>query len=31
VGYDRDPLSDPEVLLSPRLVVRNGQVVSGRM
>ena len=30
VAYDRDPLSDPEVLLSPRLVVRNGQVVSRR-
>jgi imidazolonepropionase-like amidohydrolase len=29
VAYDRDPLSDPEVLLSPRLVVRNGQVVFG--
>ena len=27
VAYDRDPLSDPEVLLSPRLVVRNGHVV----
>jgi imidazolonepropionase-like amidohydrolase len=31
VAYDRDPLSDPEILLSPRLVVRNGQVVSGRL
>lgn len=31
VAYDRDPLSDPEVLLSPRLVVRNGHVVSGRL
>lgn len=30
VAYERDPLSDPEVLLSPRLVIRNGQVVSGR-
>jgi imidazolonepropionase-like amidohydrolase len=28
VAYDRDPLSDPEVLLTPRLVVRNGHVVS---
>jgi imidazolonepropionase-like amidohydrolase len=31
VAYDRDPFSDPEVLLSPSLVVRNGQVVSGRL
>jgi imidazolonepropionase-like amidohydrolase len=31
VAYDRDPLSDPEVLLSPRFVVRNGHVVSGRL
>ncbi|MGA3033059.1 MAG: amidohydrolase family protein [Terracidiphilus sp.] len=30
VAYDRDPLSDPEVLLSPRLVVRNGQIVHDR-
>ena len=30
VAYDRDPFSDPEVLLTPRVVVRNGQVVSGR-
>jgi imidazolonepropionase-like amidohydrolase len=29
VAYDRDPLSDPGVLLSPRLVVRNGKVVGG--
>jgi imidazolonepropionase-like amidohydrolase len=29
VAYERDPLSDPEVLLTPRLVVRNGQVVGG--
>lgn len=27
VAYDCDPLSDPEVLLSPSLVVRNGEVV----
>jgi imidazolonepropionase-like amidohydrolase len=31
VAYDRDPLSDPEVLLSPRLVVRNGIVVGGTL
>ena len=31
VAYDRDPLSGPEVLLSPRLVVRNGHIVSGRL
>ena len=30
VAYDRDPLSDPEVLLSPRLVVRNGRIVAGK-
>jgi len=30
VAYDHNPLSDPEVLLNPRLVVRNGQVVSLR-
>jgi imidazolonepropionase-like amidohydrolase len=29
VAYDRDPLSDPEVLLKPRMVVRNGHVVHG--
>lgn len=31
VAYDRDPLSDPEVLLCPRLVVRNGEIVSGSL
>lgn len=30
VAYERDPLSDPGVLLSPRLVVRNGRVVGGQ-
>jgi imidazolonepropionase-like amidohydrolase len=29
VAYERDPLADPEVLLTPRLVVRNGRVVAG--
>ena len=31
VAYERDPFSDPEVLLSPRLVVRNGTVVGGKL
>jgi imidazolonepropionase-like amidohydrolase len=31
VAYERDPFSDPEVLLSPRLVVRNGIVVGGKL
>jgi imidazolonepropionase-like amidohydrolase len=31
VAYERDPLSDPEALLTPRLVVRNGQVVGGAL
>jgi imidazolonepropionase-like amidohydrolase len=31
VAYDSDPLSDPEVLLNPCLVVRNGRVVAGRV
>jgi imidazolonepropionase-like amidohydrolase len=31
VAYDRDPLSDPDVLLTPRLVVRNGQVAGGTL
>jgi imidazolonepropionase-like amidohydrolase len=30
VAYEHDPLADPGVLLSPRLVVRNGRVVAGR-
>jgi imidazolonepropionase-like amidohydrolase len=30
VAYERDPLQDPCVLLHPRLVVRNGNVVGGQ-
>jgi len=30
VAYEHNPLDDPGVLFSPRLVVRNGRVVSGR-
>jgi imidazolonepropionase-like amidohydrolase len=31
VAYESDPLSNPEVLLTPRLVVRNGTVVAGKL